>query len=328
MILVTGGAGYIGSHCVVELLKRGENVVVFDNLSTGHIETIQRLQKIGSNEQFKFVKGDLKSCEDLKQLFNMVKIDAVIHFAALSQVEQSMREPYIYFQNNVSGTINLLDVMVEHKVKYIIYSSSASVYGTPKNLPIAETEGKSPINPYGLTKYTSEMILKDYDEKFGIKSVALRYFNVVGANPNGLTGEWHKPETHLVPKILKSLKDNSCEFYIFGDDYCTKDGTCIRDYVDVNDLILAHLLSLEYLRKNNKSDVFNVGTECGCSVKEIFSVCQAVTGKEISYKIADRRIGDTPTLCADITKIKEVLSWKPRYTIAQSIQNAWTWECR
>lgn len=329
MILVTGGAGYIGSHCVVELLKRGENVVVFDNLSTGHIETIERLQKIAKNGQLKFIKGDLKSCEDLKQLFDMVKIDAVIHFAALSQVEQSMREPYLYFQNNVSGTINLLDAMVKHGVKYIIYSSSAAVYGSPKNIPIVETDEKKPINPYGLTKFTSEMILKDYDERNGIKSMALRYFNVAGANPDGLTGEWHEPETHLIPKILKSIKgENGSEFCIFGDNYPTQDGTCVRDYIDVNDLISAHLLALEYLKNNNQSNVFNVGTENGASVKEIFEACKEVTKKEVSYKICERRAGDPPKLCADTNKIRNFLKWKPHYSIHESIKNAWKWECR
>ena len=328
MILVTGGAGYIGSHCVTELLKQGEKVVVFDNLSTGHKEIIEKLQRIGKNGQLKFVKGDLRKSEDVKKLFEKNEIDRVIHFAAFSQVEESTREPYKYFQNNVSGTINLLDEMVKHGVKYIVYSSSAAVYGEPKNIPIPETEEKLPVNPYGLTKHVSEMILNDYDNKKDIKSVCLRYFNVIGANPDGITGEWHEPETHLVPKILKSFKNKSVDFCVFGDDYDTKDGTCIRDYVDVNDLIRAHILALKYLQKENKSNVFNVGTQVGSSVMEIFNTCEKITGKEIQYKICPRRAGDPPVLCADTAKIKKFLKWKPEFKLSQSIDNAWKWENR
>ena len=328
MILVTGGAGYIGSHCVVELLKQGEKVVVFDNLSTGSIDIIKRLEKTAKRGQLKFVEGDLKSCDDINHMLENNKIDAVIHFAAFSQVEESMREPYKYFQNNVSGTINLLDGMVEHGIKYIIYSSSAAVYGEPKRFPIKETDDKKPINPYGLTKYTSEMILKDYDENNGIKSVSLRYFNVVGANPDGITGECHNPETHLVPKILKSIKDNTCEFCIFGNDYVTPDGTCVRDYVDVNDLINAHILALKYLKSGKQSNVFNVGSQNGSTVKEVFSACMNVTNTDIPCKICPRRAGDPPILCADTAKISEILHWKPKFTLEKSIQNAWNWENR
>jgi len=328
MILVTGGAGYIGSHCVLGLLKQGKKVVIFDNLSTGNLETVKDLEKIAARGQLKFFKGDLKSSDDLKRLFKENEIDSVIHFAAYSSVEESTKEPYKYFQNNVSGTTNLLDAMVENNVKYIVYSSSAAVYGVPEKIPASENDLKAPINPYGMTKYTTETILKNYDKKFEIKSIALRYFNVIGADPDGLTGECHNPETHLVPRILKAMKEDNCKFSLFGTDYDTKDGTCIRDYVDVNDLICAHFLALEYLQKKNESDVFNVGTEKGYSVKEIFSACEKVTRKEISYEVCARRAGDPPILCSDTTKIKKILNWKPVFSLEQSILNAWNWECR
>ena len=256
MILVTGGAGYIGSHCVLSLLKKGIDVVVFDNLSTGHIETIETLKKFGN---LKFYQGDLLNTDEIKKVFEN-KIDAVIHFAALSQVAESMKNPQKYYINNVIGTINLLNTMIKNNVKKIVFSSTAATYGEPKYTPIDENHPQNPINPYGKTKLMIENIMDDYDKAYDLKSVRLRYFNVIGADKDINIGEWHNPETHLVPNILKSTFENSKTFEIYGQDYNTKDGTCVRDYINIEDLIDAHILALEYLNKNNETNFFNLGT--------------------------------------------------------------------
>lgn len=319
MILVTGGAGYIGSHCVLRLKEEGERVVVFDNLSTGHIETVEKLG-------VEFVQGDLKNSEDINAVFENYKIDAVVHFAAFSQVGESVKEPYKYFQNNVCGSLNLLEAMVKNGCKKIVFSSTAATYGEPVYTPIDENHPQKPINPYGETKLTVEMILDDFDKAYELKSVRLRYFNVVGADEAGRIGEWHDPETHLIPNVLKAALGSGKTFKLFGDDYDTKDGTCVRDYIDVNDLISAHILALKYLQNGGETNVFNLGTKTGSTVKEVFGACEKVTGMKIPQEICPRREGDPATLVADNTKALTVLGWKPLRTLEKSVQSAWEWE--
>ncbi|MCM1010577.1 MAG: UDP-glucose 4-epimerase GalE [Fusobacterium sp.] len=319
MILVTGGAGYIGSHCVLKLKETGEEVVVFDNLSTGHIETIEKLG-------VEFVQGDLRNSADIQGVFDKFNIDAVVHFAAFSQVGESVKEPYKYFQNNVCGSLNLLDAMVKHDVKKIVFSSTAATYGEPVYTPIDENHPQKPINPYGETKLTVEMIMDDFDKAYGLKSVRLRYFNVAGADEAGRIGEWHDPETHLIPNVLKAAFGSGKTFKLFGDDYNTKDGTCVRDYIDVNDLIDAHLLALKYLQNGGETNVFNLGTKTGSTVKEVFAACEDVTGMEIPLEICPRREGDPATLVADNSKALATLGWNPSRTLENSVQSAWAWE--
>lgn len=320
MILVTGGAGYIGSHCVLKLLDLGKEVVVFDNLSTGHIETIEKLKGA------KFVQGDLKNFQDINTLFDNYKIDKVVHFAAFSLVAESMTEPYKYFQNNVCGSLNLLEAMVKHNCKKIVFSSTAAVYGEPEYTPIDEKHPKAPINPYGETKLTVEMIMDDFDRAYGVKSVRLRYFNVAGADNQCRIGEWHNPESHLIPNILKSALGKSKIFKLFGEDYPTKDGTCVRDYIDVNDLINAHILALDYLERGGETDIFNLGTQNGSTVKEVFTASETITGKEIPLEICPRRDGDPAILVANNTKAAKVLGWNPEHSLLDSVNSAWTWE--
>ena len=323
MILVTGGAGYIGSHCVLNLLENGYDVIVFDNLSTGHIETIETLKKYGNLE---FIQGDLKNYSEIDSAFANYTIDTVFHFAALSQVAESVNEPYMYFQNNVCGSNNLLDAMVKHNCKKIIFSSTASVYGEPQYVPIDENHPTKPINPYGETKLTVEMLLDDYDKKYELKSVRLRYFNVAGADENARIGEWHAPETHLIPNILKSAQGANKTFKLFGTDYPTPDGTCIRDYIDINDLIDAHILAYKYLQNGGDTNIFNLGTTNGSSVKEVFNTCEKIIQKKISQEIYPRRDGDPAILIADNKKALSILNWSPQKTLTNSIQTAWNWE--
>lgn len=319
MILVTGGAGYIGSHCVLKLKEADREVVVFDNLSTGHPETMKELG-------VEFVQGDLKNPEDIEALFDKYKIDAVIHFAAFSQVGESVKEPYKYFQNNVCGSLNLFEVMIKHGCKKIVFSSTAAVYGEPDYTPIDETHPKKPINPYGETKLTVEMILDDFDKAYGLKSVRLRYFNVAGADEGGRIGEWHEPETHLIPNILKAALGSGQVFKLFGDDYDTKDGTCVRDYIDVNDLIDAHILALKYLQDGGETNVFNLGTKTGSTVKEVFNACENITGEKIPLEICSRREGDPAILVADNAKALKILGWQPSRSLKNSVESAWNWE--
>lgn len=325
MILITGAAGYIGSHCALNFIENNlDDIVIFDNLSTGHIETVEQLQKVAP--KIKFIKGDLRNKNEIENLFKKFKIDFVIHFAALSQVGESVVNPVLYYSNNVIGTINLLNSMVENNVLKIVFSSTAATYGEPKYTPIDENHPQNPINPYGSSKLMIEKIMDDYDKAFNLKSIRLRYFNVIGADEKARIGEWHNPETHLVPNILKSAFKKGDEFKIFGDDYDTKDGTCIRDYVDVVDLANAHRLAYEYLNKNNKTDVFNLGTQEGQSVKEIFNISQEVLNKKIDYKIVQKREGDPKILLANSSKAKEILKWQPQKTTFDSIKNAFEWE--
>lgn len=324
-ILITGIAGYIGSHCALELLNQGFNIVGFDNLETGHIEIIEELKNHGN---VKFYKGDLKNIKDLKFLFNENKIDAVIHFAAYSLVEESTKNPSKYYHNNVFGTLNLLDAMVEYDVKKIIFSSTCATYGEPKYTPLDENHPQNPINAYGNTKLAIEFMLKDYDSAYDLKSIRLRYFNVAGADKKARIGEWHEIETHLIPNILKSTFKKGKTFKIFGDDYSTPDGTCIRDYVNVEDLARAHRLALEYLIKENKSDVFNLGTQKGDSVKMVFETCEKVLNKKIDVEIAPKRKGDPEALFANSKKAETILNWKSEKTLEDSIKSAYDWEIK
>lgn len=323
MILITGGAGYIGSHTTLNFLNNGHKIVVFDNLKNGHIETIKTLQKLGNIE---FIKGDLNNIEDLENLFKNYDIDTVIHFAGFIQVEESVKNPSKYYSNNITGTLNLLDTMVKYEVKRIVFSSSAAVYGEPIHTPIDENHPKAPLNAYGKTKAMTEDILDDYDRAYGLKSICLRYFNVAGADSDIRIGEWHEPETHLIPNILKSIFEQDKTFKIFGTDYNTADGTCIRDYVNVEDLAEAHRLAYQYLKENNKSNKFNLGTEQGNSVREVFDTVEKITGKNITVETFPRRDGDAAILLANAEKAKTILGWKPKRTLEESINTAYLWE--
>lgn len=323
MILVTGGAGYIGSHCVMALLENNNDVVIFDNLSTGHIETVQTLQKYGN---VKFQQGDLTNFDDINSVFKNFNIEKVVHFAAFSQVGESVVNPQKYYINNVCGTINLLRAMLENNVKKIVFSSTAATYGEPVYIPIDEKHPQNPINPYGQSKLMIEKIMDDYNKAYGLKSVRLRYFNVAGADLKSRIGEWHDPETHLIPNILKSTFNNGKTFQMFGDDYDTKDGTCVRDYINVEDLAQAHLLALKYLDEGGETNFFNLGTNDGNTVKEVFAACEKVTQKDIPVEMKPRRAGDPASLVADNNKAKENLNWNPKHTLEESIQSAYTWE--
>ncbi len=322
MILVTGGAGYIGSHLVMALLEKGENVIVFDSLELGHIETIETLKQYGT---LKFIKGNLKNLDDIRGVFMSNKdIDSVVHFAAYSQVAESVKNPQKYYYNNVYGTLNLLNAMLEFGVKKIVFSSTAATYGEPVYTPIDEKHPQNPINPYGNSKLMIERIMDDYDRAYGLKSVRLRYFNVAGADSKSRIGEWHEPETHLIPNVLKATKDKS--FKMFGTDYDTVDGTCVRDYINVEDLAKAHILALEYLKNGSETNYFNLGTKTGNSVKEVFAVCEEVKGSKIPLEICPRREGDPATLVADNSKAKEELNWTPVNDLKYSVKTAFEWE--
>lgn len=315
-VLVCGGAGYIGSHCVYELIETGEKVVVIDNLQTGHIDAIHK--------DALFYKGDIRDIDFLNKIFQKHTIDSVIHFAANSLVGESMKEPLKYFDNNIHGMKVLLEAMVLNKVNKIVFSSSASIYGEPKSIPIKESDMAEPTNPYGETKLAMEKMMKWIDIAHGIKYVSLRYFNVAGAHPNGLIGEDHNPETHLIPLVLQVPLRKRDKIYIYGNDYNTKDGTCIRDYIHVMDLIDAHLLALEYLRKGNDSSIFNLGNGLGFTVNEIIKAAEEVIGTPIEKEITSRRAGDPAVLVASSEKAKNILGWEPQYTdIKDIIQSAW-----
>ena len=322
-ILVTGGAGYIGSHCVIALSKRGYNVVIFDNLSTGHTETVKKLQEYGN---IIFHRGDLAEPGSLRKVFQLSNITAVMHFAAYSQVGESVKNPQKYYINNVCGTLNLLNAMLEHNVKKIVFSSTAATYGEPCYIPIDENHPQNPINPYGQTKLMIEKIMDDYDNAYGMRSVRLRYFNAAGADSECRIGEWHEPETHLIPNILKSVFSDGKVFKIYGDNYDTKDGTCIRDYINIEDLAEAHILALDYLNNGGKTDYFNLGTNNGNSVKEVFRICEKITGAKIKFDICSRRIGDPAVLIADNSKAKRILKWQSNKSLDYSIQTAYEWE--
>ncbi|EOT47028.1 MULTISPECIES: UDP-glucose 4-epimerase GalE [Enterococcus] len=317
-ILVLGGAGYIGSHAVDQLITDGQEVVVVDNLLTGHKDAIHK--------NATFYEGDIRDKAFLTKVFDQEEITGVIHFAASSLVGESVENPLKYFNNNVYGMQILLEVMQEHDVKHIVFSSTAATYGEPEVSPITETTPTNPKNPYGESKLMMEKMMKWCDEAYGMKFVALRYFNVAGAKKDASIGEDHTPETHLVPIILQVALGQREHLQIFGDDYNTPDGTCIRDYVYVEDLIAAHLLALEYLQKGNESNQFNLGSNNGYSVKEMLDAAREVTGKDIPAIVAPRRAGDPSSLVASAAKAKEVLGWEPKTTeIKEIIRTAWNW---
>lgn len=322
MILVTGGAGYIGSHTVLNLLNCGYDILIFDNLETGHKDTVDELKKYGN---VIFEQGDIRNISDCERIFKKYKISAVIHFAAYALVEESVINPVKYYKNNVLGSIHLLNAMINNNVKKIIFSSSCATYGEPKYLPIDENHEQNPVNPYGQTKLETEKIIREYDKIYGLKSIILRYFNVAGCDSKLRIGERHNPETHLIPNILKSINSEK-KFKIFGCDYKTFDGTCIRDYVNVEDLADAHRLALEYLNKENTSNIFNLGTEKGNSVQEVFDTCQCVTSHKINVEKAERRPGDPAVLYANAAKAKKILGWVPSRTLEDSIKSAFEFE--
>ncbi|MGM0212496.1 UDP-glucose 4-epimerase GalE [Enterococcus sp. AZ109] len=317
-ILVLGGAGYIGSHTVDRLINQGYSVVVVDNLLTGHRQAV--------HPKATFYEGDCRDQAFMREVFQHETIEGVVHFAASSLVGESVEKPLKYFNNNVFGMEMLLEVMEEFNVKNIVFSSTAATYGEPEVSPITEETPTNPKNPYGESKLMMEKMMHWCDNAYGMRYVALRYFNVAGAKADSSIGEDHTPETHLVPIILQVALGQRDHLTIFGDDYNTPDGTCIRDYVQVEDLAMAHILALEYLKAGNDSNVFNLGSNNGYSVKEMLDAAREVTQKEIAAEIGPRRAGDPSTLVASSEKAKNTLGWKPEYTdIKEIIQTAWNW---
>ena len=316
-ILVTGGAGYIGSHCVAALIDRGVDVVVVDDLSKGHKASLK-----GG----RLYVGSVADKEFLRNVFEQESIEAVIHFAAYSLVGESMTVPERYFRNNVTAGLSLIETMIEHKVPYLVFSSTAATFGEPERVPIEEDDRQVPTNPYGESKLIVEHMLKWCDQAHGLKYCALRYFNVAGARPDGSIGEDHRPETHLIPMILQVAQGKREKLSLFGTDYPTKDGTCIRDYIHVDDLIDAHILALDYLRSGNPSSAFNLGNGQGFSNREIIEAARRVTGHPIPVSEEDRRPGDPAVLIASSQKAMDVLGWTPKYTnVEDIISTAWNW---
>ncbi len=317
-ILVLGGAGYIGSHTVYELVANGEDVVIVDNLETGHIEAV--------HSKARFYQGDIRDRQFIDSVFEKESIDAVIHFAANSLVGESMTNPLKYFDNNVNGTKVLLQSMIAHDVKKIVFSSTAATYGEPENIPILESDKTCPTNAYGETKLSMEKMMKWTDVAHGLKYVALRYFNACGAHESGEIGEAHAPETHLIPLILQVPLGQRDHISIFGDDYDTEDGTCIRDYIHVTDLAQAHILAVKYLLAGNESNTFNLGNGVGFSVKEVIETAKKATGLPIKAEVAPRRAGDPARLIASSEKAKEILGWNPQHEdLEKIISSAWKW---
>ncbi len=317
-IFVTGGAGYIGSHVVKVLGEEGHDILVFDNLSTGHDWAIL----FG-----KLVKGDLEDTKLINETLKTFRPDAVIHFAASIQVEESMRKPLLYYRNNVINTLNLLEAVAENNIEYLIYSSTAATYGMPEKMPVDEATPLAPINPYGASKMMIERVLADLSASRNFHYIALRYFNVAGADPEGRIGQAYKEATHLITRSLKTAKGECDKLLIYGTDYPTPDGTCVRDYIHVDDLALAHLLALTYLMKTKKSDVMNCGYGHGFSVRQVVESAKKVTGINFTTVDAPRRPGDPPVLTADSSKLKKATGWRPNHDdLEYIIQTAWEWE--
>ncbi|MDR2922429.1 MAG: UDP-glucose 4-epimerase GalE [Treponema sp.] len=316
-ILVTGGAGYIGSHIVKDLCDNDYHVIVYDNLSEGHREAVSRGD---------FISGDINDSNTLNSVFEKFKIDAVMHFAAYAYVGESVINPEKYYKNNVVATINLLSSMLKYKIGNIIFSSSCTTYGIPQYTPIDEKHPQNPISPYGSSKLMVERIIDDYHKAYGLRYMILRYFNAAGAHPDGTIGECHKTETHLIPLVLKTLTGERESIDIFGDDYETPDGTCVRDYIHVCDLAAAHRISLEMLFSGKESKAVNLGNGIGYSVKEIISLCEKITGKKVRFGISDRRPGDPPFLTASGNYKKDLPGFEPQYDINAIIKTAWEWE--
>jgi UDP-glucose 4-epimerase len=319
-VLVIGGAGYIGSHMVKLLLDGGHSVVVLDNFSTGHRDAIP-----GST----VMEGDLCDRALLDRVFSEHRFNGVIHFASFIQVGESVDKPDAYYRNNFVNTLNLIEAMRGHGAGNLIFSSSAAVFGEPEYIPIDELHPKNPVNPYGMSKLMVERMLADVDRAYGLKSVSLRYFNAAGADPDGLLGERHDPETHLIPLVLEAATGTRRTVKVFGRDYDTPDGTCIRDYVHVVDLCEAHLLAIAYLDRGGQTDAFNLGNGKGFSVQEVIDTVLRVTGRPIAVEAAPRRPGDPARLVADCSLAREVLGWAPRYaSLERIVEDGWRWESR
>ncbi len=317
-VLVCGGAGYIGSHCVYELIDRNEEVIVIDNLQSGHLDALHK--------DARFYQGDIRDHSFLTNVFAQNKIDEVIHFAANSLVGESMKEPLKYYKNNLYGTLVLLEAMKEYNIKKIVFSSTAATYGEPENIPILETDKTKPTNPYGETKLAIEKMMKWADEAYGMKYISLRYFNVAGAHESGNIGEDHNPETHLIPLILQVPLKKREHITIFGQDYDTHDGTCVRDYIQIMDLVDAHILALKKLRMDGGSSIYNLGNGRGFSVKEMVEAARSVTKHPIPVVMGERREGDPSQLVASSQKAKDELGWQPRFTrVEDIIRTAWKW---
>lgn len=315
-ILVCGGAGYIGSHTVYKLIEQGRDVVIVDNLQSGHMGAV--------HPKAKFYKGDIRDSAILDKIFTENKIDSVVHFAANSLVGESMVKPLLYFNNNVYGMQILLESMVKHDIKNIVFSSTAAVYGEPKKIPILEDDETNPTNTYGETKLTMEKMMKWCNKAYGINYVALRYFNAAGSLGDGTIGEDHNPETHLIPLILQVPLKKRDAITIFGTDYPTPDGTCLRDYIHVLDLADAHIKAVDYLESGKGSNVFNLGNGVGFSVKEMIQAAEEATGQDIKVVLGERRAGDPAQLIASSDKARNILGWVPQYTdVKKIIKDAW-----
>ncbi|MCC5642023.1 UDP-glucose 4-epimerase GalE [Nostoc sp. CHAB 5824] len=319
-ILVTGGAGYIGSHTVLALKQAGYNVLILDNLVYGHRDLVEKVLQV------ELIVGDTGDRPLLDHLFKTRNIAAVMHFSAYAYVGESVTDPAKYYRNNVVGTLTLLEAMLTASVKKFVFSSTCATYGVPEFVPIPENHPQNPINPYGATKLMVERILSDFDVAYGFQSVRFRYFNAAGSNPSGLLGEDHNPETHLIPLLLMTALGKRESISIFGTDYPTPDGTCIRDYIHVNDLADAHILGLEYLLKGGDSEVFNLGNGSGFSVREVIAAAEQVTGISIPVEERDRRPGDPPILIGSGEKARTILGWQPQYpSIKDIVAHAWQW---
>lgn len=317
-ILVVGGAGYIGSHMVKRLCEEAHDVTTYDNLSSGHRDSV-----LGG----RLVVGDLDDTRALNQAFAGGRFDAVMHFASFIQVGESVTSPDKYYRNNVANTLNLLDAMVAHDVQLFIFSSTAAIFGQPMQIPIDEAHAKNPVNPYGRTKWMVEQMLGDYNIAYGLRSVSLRYFNAAGADPEGLIGERHEPETHLIPLVLRAALGRAPHITIFGDDYDTSDGTCIRDYIHVSDLCDAHLLSLQQLMEKKETTAYNLGNGTGFSVREVVEAVRKVSDCEVPVQLGSRRPGDPARLVADSSRAKAELGWRPSYAdLGTIVEHAWRWE--
>ena len=319
-ILVTGGAGYIGSHTVYALNKAGYKVIILDNLVYGHRDLVESVLQV------EIIEGDTSDRPLLDELFKSRDIAAVMHFSAYAYVGESVKDPAKYYRNNVIGTLVLLEAMLAASINKFVFSSTCATYGVPKTVPIPEDHPQNPINPYGESKLMVEKILSDFNNAYDFKSVRFRYFNAAGADPSGLLGEDHNPETHLIPLVLQTALGKRESISIFGSDYPTTDGTCVRDYIHVNDLADAHVLGLEYLLKGGDSTVFNLGNGNGFSVKEVIETAKQVTGKNIKAIECDRRPGDPPALIGSGDKARQILGWKPKYPdLKDIITHAWNW---
>lgn len=324
MILVTGGAGYIGSQFVRHYTRArpSAGVVVVDSLAEGHTEALEGLSNVH------FEKMDIADFEGMKELLSKYGVEAVVHFAAFCYVGESESNPTKYYKNNVSGSINLFGAMEACAVRKIVFSSSCATYGLPVSVPIKEDHPQKPINFYGKTKFLVERILDGFAQTSDWSATSLRYFNAAGADRSGVFGESHQPETHIIPLALKNACGKGEQLQVFGGDYETPDGTCIRDYVHVEDLAEAHLLALDKLADQNGARFLNLGTEYGASVKEIIDVCEEISGRKVNYKVVDRRHGDPPCLIADASEAERYLGWKPRHDLKSIVRTAWTWECQ